>query len=76
MLLADRDAVRSAYPQHADAFEQRGVRAVAVLPMLSTARVVIGAVGFEWARRMTFDDATTSTMLTAPSPSTRRARSQ
>ena len=64
VLLGSREAIRAAYPEDPAGSDGHRVRAVAALPMFSTARDVIGAVGFEWEHSMTFDDSTTATMLT------------
>ena len=64
VLLNDRAALRQLDPGEDAGSDAGPARAVAALPMFSTANLVIGAVGFEWDRAMTFDEATTSTMLT------------
>lgn len=64
VLLGTKETIRAAYPEDQAGSEGHRVRAVAALPMFSTARDVIGAIGFEWEHSMTFDDSTTSTMLT------------
>lgn len=64
VLIGDRAALRAAYPSDAAGFESRKVRAIAALPMFSTASTVIGAIGFEWSRPVVFDDSTTALLLT------------